>query len=37
MNKEERLSQVSPVSFLPDSFLTFEKVSNLKLKLFDAF
>ena len=37
MNKEERLSQVSPVSYLPDSFLIFKKALNLKLRLYDAF
>jgi len=37
MNKEERLSQVSPVSYLLDSFLIFEKALNLKLRLYDAF
>jgi len=36
MNKE-RLSQVSPVSYLPDSFLILEKALNLKLRLYDAF
>jgi len=37
MNKEERLSQVSPVKNLLDSFLIFEKALNLKLRLYDAF
>jgi hypothetical protein len=36
MNKE-RLSQVSPVSYLPDSFLILKKALNLKLKQDDAF